>query len=143
MGVIALSIGILAALLYEPTIEGVNANATSLSEIYFDDPFLAYIYFSFMFVFVGLYQAFKLVGYMGRSERYSLQSASALRMIEYCAFSFAGLIFLAMAYIALFNHGNDDIAGGVVIGLMLTLVSCGIAVAARMYERKVRKGITV
>lgn len=139
--ILLLGFGMLAALLYEPTIEGVNANATTLSEIYFDDPFLAYIYFSFVFVFVGLYQAFYLARYMGRMEGYSVQSAAALRTIQYCAYSFAGLIFLAVAYIGIFNRGEDDIAGGVAMGLFLTIVSCGIAIAAKKLERTMQRSI--
>jgi hypothetical protein len=97
--VVLIGIGVFAALLWEPTVEGVNANATTLYEIYFDDPFLAYIYFSFIAVFIGLYQAFKLVGYIGRDEAYSQRSVQALRTIKYCALSFAGLIFAPLVYL--------------------------------------------
>lgn len=139
--IVALGIAVLAALLYEPTVEGVNANATSLYEIYLDDPFLAYIYFSFIAVFVGLYQAFKLLGYIGRDEGYSLRSAQALRTIKYCSRIFGGLIFSAVAFIVIFNRGEDDIAGGVAVGLFLTVTSLVIAATAAMFERKSRKRI--
>ncbi|MEK7529195.1 MAG: hypothetical protein AAB592_05500 [Patescibacteria group bacterium] len=42
--IVLIGIGALAILLWEPHLEGVNANATTLSEIYFDDPFLALVY---------------------------------------------------------------------------------------------------
>lgn len=139
--IVALGIVVLAALLYEPTVEGVNANATSLSEIYFDDPFLAYIYFSFIAVFVGLYQAFKLLGYIGRGGAYSQQSVRALHKIKYCALSFAGLIFAAVAYIFIAVRGKDDIAGGVAVGLFFIVVSAVIAAATALFERIVRRRV--
>ncbi len=138
--IVFLGTGILAALLYEPTVEGVNANATSLYDIYFDDPFLAYIYISFVAVFVGLYTAFRLAGYVGQGNACSPQSVRALRTIRYCALSFAGLMFAAMAFLALTNQGQDDIAGGVAVGLFLTVTAFVIAgVSARLEEKAASK----
>ena len=137
--VVLIGIVVFAALLWEPTVEGVNANATTLFQIYFDDPFLAYIYFSFIAVFVGLYQAFKLLGYIGRDEAYSQQSVQALRTIKYCALSFAGFVFAAVAYIFIAVRGKDDIAGGVAMGLFMIIVSVVVATAAAIFERKVLK----
>lgn len=134
-----MGIGVLAALLREPWVEGVNANAATLYEIYFDDPFLAYIYFSFVAVFVGLYQAFKLLGYVGRGQAYSQQSVHTLRTIKYCGLTFASLIFAAVAYIFIAVRGTDDIAGGVAVGLLLITVSLITAVAAALFERKALK----
>src|SRR5205823_721095 len=42
-----LGVGVLALLLWEPQVEGRNVNA-ALFEIYFKDPFLAYIYLAFV-----------------------------------------------------------------------------------------------
>ena len=137
--IVLIGIVVFAALLLEPTVEGVNANATTLYEIYFDDPFLAYIYFSFIAVFVGLYQAFKLLGYIGRDEAYSQQSVQALRTIKYCAMTFAGLIFAAVVYIFVAVRGKADIAGGVAMGLFMIIVSAVVATAAALFERKASK----
>ena len=137
--IVALGVVIVAALLYGPTVEGVNANATSAFEIYFDDPFLAYIYFSFIAVFVGLYQAFKLLGYIGRDEGYSQGALQAFLTIKYCALLFAGLIFAAVVYIFVAVRGTDDIAGGVAMGLFMILVSLVIATTAAIFERKVSR----
>ena len=137
--VVLIGIVVFAALLWEPTVEGVNAHATSAFQIYFDDPFLAYIYFSFTAVFVGLYQAFKLLGYIGRDEAYSQQSVQALRTIKYCALAFAGLIFAAVVYIFVTVRGEDDIAGGVAVGLFIIFASIVVATAAALFERKASK----
>ena len=139
VAVVLIGIVVFAALLWEPTVEGVNANATTLSQIYFDDPFLAYIYFSFIAVFVGLYQAFKLLGYIGRDEGYSQGSVQALRTIKYCAMTFAGLIFAAVVYIFVAVRGKDDIAGGVAMGLFIISASIVVATAAAMFERFVQR----
>ncbi len=139
--IVALGIGVLAALLWEPWVEGVNANATSIRDIYLDDPFLAYIYFSFIPVFVGSYQAFKLVGNIGRGETYSSHSVQALRIIKYCAFAFAGLIFLAVAYIFITVRGKDDIAGGVAMGLFIIVMSGIVATVAARFERIASKRV--
>jgi hypothetical protein len=137
--VMLIGIVVFATLLWEPHLEGVNANATRLSEIYLDDPFLAYIYLSFIAVFVGLYHAFRLLGHIGRGEAFSQQSVHALRTIKYCALLFAGLIFAAVVYIFVAVRGTDDIAGGVAMGLFMVVASVVVATAAAMFERKALK----
>lgn len=62
--VVLIGIGVFVFMLWEPHIEGRNANAT-LFEIYFQDPFLAYAYTASIAFFVALYQVFKLLGYIG------------------------------------------------------------------------------
>jgi len=59
--IVLIGIGVLAGLLWEPQIEGRNVHATQF-EIYFKDPFLAYIYLAFVPFFVGLYQALRYLG---------------------------------------------------------------------------------
>ena len=137
--VVILGISILAALLWEPWVEGVNANTTTLREIYFDDPFLAYIYFAFIPVFVGLYQAFKLAGNIERGETFSQSSVQALQAIKYCAMIFAGLIFFAVVYIFITMRGKDDIAGGIAMGLFMIVASCITATLSARFERIVSK----
>lgn len=141
--IMALGIVILAALLWEPWLEGVNANATSLYDIYFDDPFLAYIYLSFIVVFIGLYQAFRLVGNFGHEEIVSQNSRTALRSIRYCALVFASLIFAAVVYIVMAMRGKDDITGGVAVSLFFIVSSLVVAAAVTLFERKLRKKIQI
>src|SRR5689334_8445789 len=82
--VVLIGVGALAFLLWEPTVEGVNANAT-FSQIYFDDPFLAIAYLVSIAFFVGLSRAFKLLGYIGQGKVFSPESVKALRTMRYCA----------------------------------------------------------
>lgn len=130
----------LGLMLWEPHLEGRNAHAT-VYEIYFNDPFLAYVYLASIAFFTALYQAFRLLGYVGRNEVFSLRSVNALRTIKYCAMSLVGFILGAEAYIFLFQRGKDDIAGGVMMGLFLMFVSTVIAAAAAVFERTLQSAV--
>ena len=120
--IVLIGIGALALMLWEPHIEGRNAHAT-LFEIYFKDPFLAYAYIASIPFFVALYQAFKLLGYVGQNKVFSPRSVKALRTIKYCAIALIGFIVAAEAYFFIVQRGKDDIAGGVAMGLLITFVS--------------------
>jgi len=135
-----LGVGVLALLLWEPQVEGRNVNAT-LFEIYFKDPFLAYIYLAFVPFFVGLYQAFKILGYARRNEIRSKRSVRALRIIKYCALTTPLFIVGAEAYIFIFVRGTDDVAGGVMMGAFIIFVSAIIATAAAVFERRLHNTV--
>lgn len=130
----------LGLMLWEPHLEGRNAHAT-VYQVYFNDPFLAYVYLASTAFFTALYQAFRLLGYVGRNEVFSLRSVNALRTIKYCAMSLVGFILGAEAYIFLFQRGKDDIAGGVMMGLFLMFVSSVIAAAAAVFERTLQSAV--
>ena len=124
-------IGALAVMLWEPHIEGRNAHAT-LFEIYFKDPFLAYAYLASIPFFVALYQAFKVLGYIGQNKASSQATVKALRTIKFCAL---GIIsFVAVGELFIMLGDSDDRAGGVFIGILITFGSVVIATAAAMFE---------
>ena len=137
-----LGAGVLALLLWEPQLEGRNVNATQF-EIYFKDPFLAYIYLAFVPFFVALYQAFKLLGYARRNEIFSQRSVRALRIIKFCAMTTALFIVGAEAYIFIFVRGTDDVAGGVMMGAFIIFVSAIIATAAAVFERVLENAVEI
>src|SRR4051812_17467013 len=110
---VLLGIGALAFLLVEPQFEGVNAHAT-LFEIYFKDPFLAYMYLAAIPFFVGLYQAIKVLAHAGRNREFSPSTVKSVRTIKYCAIALIGFVAGAEAFIML--HESDDRAGGVFMG---------------------------
>ena len=139
---VLLGIGVLGALLWEPQVEGVNVHRTQF-EIYFKDPFLAYIYLAFVPFFVGLYQAFKLLGLAGRNEMFSPRSVRALRIIKYCALTTAIMILGAVSFLFIFVRGKDDIAGGVAMGLFIIFVSAVIATAATVFERILQNAVDI
>jgi hypothetical protein len=140
--VVLIGIGTLALMLWEPNVEGRNAHST-LFEVYFNDPFLVYVYIASIPFFIVLYQAFTLLGYIGENKTYSLNSARALRTIKYCAITFIGFILGAEAYLFVAMRGKDDIAGGVVMGLFMILISVVIAIAAAIFERILQKAVNI
>ncbi|HEX6125270.1 MAG TPA: DUF2975 domain-containing protein [Pyrinomonadaceae bacterium] len=101
----------------------------------FKDPFLAYIYLAFIPFFVGLYQAFTILGYARQNEIFSKPSVRALRIIKYCASAMAILFLGAAAYLFIFIRGEDDIAGGVAMGVFIIFACAVTAVAAGVFER--------
>jgi Protein of unknown function (DUF2975) len=132
--ILLLAVGVFACLLWEPNLEGRNVHAT-LFEVYFKDPFLAYIYLAFVPFFVVLYQVFKILGYARRDELSLQHSVRALRIVKYCALTTAIFILGAEAYLFIFIRGKDDIAGGVMMGAFIILVSAIIATAAAVFQR--------
>lgn len=132
--IVLIGIGVFAFMLWGPHLEGRNANAT-LFQIYFNDPFLAYVYISSIAFFTALYQALKLLGYIGQNKAFSLSSVKALRIIKYCAIILSILIVVAALYIRIFHAEGDDPAGFIAICIMTTFISIVIAAASAVFER--------
>ena len=140
--IVLIGIGVLALMLWEPHLEGRNAHAT-VFEIYFKDPFLAYAYIASIAFFVALFQAFRLLGYIGQNRVFSPTSVRALRTIKYCAITLVVMIGAAVAYISIAVRGKDDIAGGVAMGLAMIFVSVVIATAAAVFEKLLQNAVDI
>jgi len=132
--------GVLAALLWEPHLEGRNANA-DLTTIYFRDPFLAYVYVGALPFFYGLAQAFTLLGHLGRGEAFSPAAVTALRRIKYCALAVIAFIAGAEAYIML--GVSDDRAGAVMMGIFAAFACVVTAAAAAVLERVLQSAVVL
>ena len=132
LAIVLVAIGAVAALLWEPQIEGRNAHATPF-EIYFKDPFLAYAYAASIPFFVALYQAFKVLGRVGADQVFSEANIRRIRIIKFCALIIVGLVGLGGILLAVFTD-SDDRAGGVAIGLVIIFSSLSVAAAAAMFE---------
>ena len=142
MVLVLIGLGVLAFLIFEPQVEGRNVNATQF-EIYFNDPFLAYLYLASVPFFIGLFQAIKLLGYVRRDEVFSPLAVRALKIIKYCAITTALFIVGAEAYIFIFVRGTDDIAGGVMMGLFVIVVCSIVAAAAALFERILQNAVDI
>lgn len=143
--VVVVFVGIcaLALMLWEPHLEGRNVNAT-VFQIYFNDPFLAYAYTASIAFFVALYQAFKLLGYVGRNEVFSQAAVNALRTIKYCAATLVVFIVGAEGYFFIVQRKvEEDIAGGVMIGLVMIFISVVVATAAAVFERTLQSAVDI
>ena len=130
--IVLIGLSALALMLWEPHIEGRNAHAT-LFEVYFKDPFLAYAYVASLPFFAALHQAFKILGYAGQQKAFAQKAARSLRTIKYCALALIGLV--AVGEIFLMFGESDDRAGGVFMGVLITLGSTAVAAVAARFER--------
>jgi hypothetical protein len=133
-----IGLGALAFLLWEPHTEGRNAHAT-LFEIYFKDPFLAYAYIGSIPFFVGLWQAFRLLGYDARHQLFSPSAVRSLRIIKRCAIALVGFVLVGEVFI--FLHKSDDRAGGVFMGVLITFASIVVATTMAVLERAAQNAV--
>jgi hypothetical protein len=139
--IVLIGIGVLAALLIEPHFEGRNANATAF-EVYFKDPFLAYVYIASIPFFIALYQAIKVLGYAGRNRVASQAAVSAVKTIKYCAFVTAGAIVAAGVFLAIMARTNgEDAAGALMLGMIATFASLVIGAAAAVFSRVLQNAV--
>lgn len=138
--ILLMGIGAVVLLLWEPRIEGRNANATEM-EIYFKDPFLAYAYLASIPFFAALYQAFKILGYIGRNMAFSQGTLKALQAIKVCALAIICFAMLGELFILLGE--TDDRAGGVFIGVLITIGSVVVAAVATMFKRILQNAMDI
>lgn len=139
--ILLVGVGVLAGLLWEPQVEGRNANA-DLAAIYFRDPFLAYAYVGSLPFFFGLYQAFKLLGYVGQGQAFSPAAVEALRYIKYSALAVIGFIVGGEAYIIL-GAVSDDKAGGIAMGVSTSFACLVTFTAAAVLERVFQSAVNL
>jgi len=135
---VLIGIGALAFLLLEPHYEGRNAHAT-LFAIYFKDPFLAYAYVGSITFFVGLYHAYKVLGYAGRNKEFSPSAVRSVRTIKYCAIALVGFVVGGEVFIMLGD--SDDRAGGVFMGVLICFGSIVVATATAILERILQNAV--
>ncbi|MEK7629630.1 MAG: DUF2975 domain-containing protein [Patescibacteria group bacterium] len=102
--------------------------------MYFKDLFLAYAYIGSIAFFVGVYQVFKALGYVRQNKTFSPETLKALRTIKRCAITIICFIVPAVAYLFIVRP-EDDIAGGVAMGVFITFFSVVIAATAAKFER--------
>jgi hypothetical protein len=136
--IVLIGLGALALMLWEPHIEGRNAHATAF-EIYFTDPFLAYVYIASIPFFVALYQAFKVLGYVRQNKTFSQATVNALRMIKYCAMAIIG--FVAFSVVFMMFGDKEDRPPGVFMRILVTFPTIVIATAAAIFERILQNAV--
>jgi uncharacterized membrane protein YidH (DUF202 family) len=136
--IVLIAAGALTFMLWEPHLEGRNANATTF-EVYFRDPFLAYVYVGSIAFYVGLYRAFGLFGHLRRTGRFSQVTVDALRSIKRCALTVIGFVLGAIVFfIGFIDPASDDGPQGIVMSLFVILVSSAVAATASVSARKLK-----
>lgn len=126
--VVLAGIAALAMLIRFPLTEG-RAAGLDLFRIY-ADPFILYAYAASAAWFIGLCQAFRLLGYIRRNQVFSPASVRALKSIRLCAVVLALAIGLAGVYIRLFHPADDDPAGFLAVCTVITFATAAAAAAA-------------
>jgi hypothetical protein len=138
--IVLIGVGALAAMLWEPHLEGRNARAT-LFEIYFKDPFLAYVYVASIPFFVALYQAFRVLTYVRQETTFSPATVKALRTIKYCALAIIGFIAVSVVFMPFSDPDDDDGPQGVVMRIIITFAWIVVATAAAIFERVLQNAV--
>lgn len=137
--IVLIGIGTLGLILGEPHLEGRNAHATPF-EIYFKDPFLAYVYVGSIPFFVALYRAFGLFGHVRRNGTFSQVTLNALRAIKLCAMALIGFVAGGVIFILMAGDGEDRPAG-IFMSLLVALAASVIATAAAMAARNLQNAL--
>ena len=137
--IVLIGIGTLGLMLWEPHLEGRNAHATTF-EIYFKDPFLAYVYVGSIPYFVALHRTFGLFGYVRRNGTFSQVTVNSLRVIKYCAMILIGFVAGAAAIIILFGDGEDR-PGGIFMCVLVTFAASVILTVAAMFARNLQRDL--
>ncbi len=140
--IVLMGLGVLTLMLRMPLFEGRNVNAT-LFQVYFNDPFLAYVYTASIAFYAALFQAYKLLGCTRQNQIFSQAAVKSLMTIKYCAIALAGFILGAEAYFFITLFGKDDIAGGVMVGIILIFISIVVATAAAIFERTLQCAVDI
>lgn len=129
----------LAFLLGEPHLEGRNAHATTF-QIYFHDPFLAYVYVGSLPFFVALHRAFALLGEFRRNAEFSTASLDDLRVIRGCAFILIGFVAGGAVFVVA-NGDPDDRPAGVFMCALVMFGAGFIATLASLFARRLRRAL--
>jgi len=128
-----IGIAVFAGMLYFPQTEGraVNLDLVSI----YSDPFIIYIYLGSIPFFVGLYEAFKLLNLIDAGKAFSQSAVNTLRNMKFASLFLIGFIVLALIFIRLNAHGEDDPAGPTGLGIIACLSIAVIATAAGVFQK--------
>lgn len=135
-----IAIGALIWLIWFPQLEGRAANLDLIS--IYKDPLIIYTFIGSIPFFVGLYQGFKLLGYIDSNQVFSQASVNAVENIKYCAIAFSGFIVLGIVYIRLFVRG-DDPAGVTGLAIVTIFASIVMATIAAVFQRLLQNALDI
>lgn len=134
IGIILITILVIA-----PLREG-RATNLSVFKIY-ADPFIVYIYIASISFFTALYQAFRLLTYIGQNKVFTTEAVQTLKRIKYCGIVLCGFIFFAGLYIKIFHSKEDDPAGFLALCFVTTFASIVVATAAAIFQKLLQNAV--
>ena len=130
---------VLVLLVRGPMAEGRAANLDVLRV--YTDPFILYGYVAAVVFFVALAKVFKLLGYIGRQDVFSLAAVRVVTAIKRCAVALAVLIVAAGVYIGIFHHKADDPAGFLAVCAVMAFAAVVAVCAAAVVEQLLRNAV--
>jgi len=128
-------LAVLVFLIWEPHVEGRNAHAT-VFEIYFKDPFLAYVYAGSVPFFMALYGLFRLFDKLRKHPAYSQETLDALLGIQKCAMVFLVFVLGGAVYIILFGD-NEDRPPELFLSFLVICGSSAFLYGVKKFRKKV------
>jgi hypothetical protein len=131
--IVLIGMVVLFILIRFPLTEGRAVNLDLIS--IYADPFIIYSYVASIAFFVGLYKAFKLLGYIGQNRVFSTDSVGSLKSIKYSAIVLSILIVAAGIFIRITHNEEDDPAGFLAICIVTTFACIVVATAAAIFEK--------
>jgi hypothetical protein len=138
---ILIAVVVFAGLIWFPQTEGRATNLDLIS--IYTDPFIIYIYIGSIPFFVGLYQAFKLLNYIDRNKAFSQGAVNTLKNMKFASLALIVFIVLALLYIHLNAHGDDDPAGPTAIGIVVSFAVAVIATAAGVFQKLLQNAVDI
>lgn len=135
--IVLLGVATLGFLLTEPHLEGRNVHATTF-EIYFQDPFLAYVYVGSIPFFMALQRAFALLGDVRRSGTFTAATVAGLHTIRRCAMLLLGFVVGGVGFILAAGDGEDRPAG-LFMSVLVALPTAAVATAATLSARHLQR----
>lgn len=125
----------------------VPALAEFSTVLYPEMPFMQYLigidlYGAAVFYVIALYQAFRLLTYIDRSDAFSGAPVQALKVIKRCAAAISLLFAAGMPMYYLIAQ-KDDAPGMILMGLMIVFASGVIAVFAAVLQKLLHEAIVL
>lgn len=128
----------LAFMLVEPHFEGRNRDAT-VFEVYFHDPFLAYVYLASIPFFVAIFQAIRVLNHVRQNTTFSPTAVQAVRTIKYCTLLMIG--FVAFSFVFMMFGEQEDRPQGIMMRVFVAVPSIVVATAAAIFERLLQNAV--
>ena len=135
MGIPVLALGIYGLI-------KIIQNPVNPDYLYILYPALIGMYASAIPYFAALYQSFKLLIYIDKSQAFSDVSVKALKNIKICAIIFSGLYVAIMPFVFL-AADKDDAPGLIIIGMVPIFASMVIAVFAAVLQKLLKVAINI
>lgn len=137
------ALGLIALLLCAFAVPTVSNEAAQFLEMDYLKPLIiGGTYIAALVFFVALYQAFKLLGLIGRKQAFSRGSVAALGCIKYCGVVI-GLIFACMMPVVYLIADKDDAPGLIIVGAAFVGAALTVAAFALLLERLIEDALEI